>query len=136
MPELRRAAFPCGEDAQQARPLEPVAEAVVNHMHVAPAAVDGGGGVVDGPVGEDEAAKLEEGNDGPPSASASRRHELWNARAFLGASSGRAGTQPPGTSSTAGGAQMHDAAAGRRALLVCHWTVKDVILAVVLVWSV
>jgi hypothetical protein len=33
-------------------------------MHVAPAAVDGGGGVMDGPVGEDEAAKLEEGNDG------------------------------------------------------------------------
>jgi hypothetical protein len=33
-------------------------------MHVAPAAVDGGASVVDGPVGDDEAAKLEEGNDG------------------------------------------------------------------------
>ena len=58
MPELRRAAFPCGEDTQQARPLEPVAKAVVNDMQVAPA------GVVDGPIGEDEAAKLEEGIDG------------------------------------------------------------------------
>jgi hypothetical protein len=49
-------------------------------------------------------------------------------------------TQPSGASSTArlrGGARVHDAAAGlgRRALLVCHRTVKDVILAVV-VWSI
>ena len=90
-------------------------------MHVAPAAVDGGGGVVDGPVGEDEAAKLEEGNDGPPSASASRRHELWNARAFLGASSGRAGTQPPGTSSTAAGRSQLESIS-----LYLDWTMNSI----------
>ena len=91
---------------------------------------------VRGPPGSGRGARELCSTRAPPSASASRRRELCNARAFLGASTGRAGTQPPGTSSTAGGAQMHDAAAGRRALLVCHWTVKDVILAVVLVWSV
>jgi hypothetical protein len=64
MPVIMTSSGGLGEDAQQARPLEPVAEAVVNHMQVAPSVVDGGGGVVDGPVGEDKAVKLEEGIDG------------------------------------------------------------------------
>jgi hypothetical protein len=46
---------------------------------------------------------LQHSTRAPPSASASRRRELWNARAFLGVSNGRAETQPPGTSSTAWG---------------------------------